>query len=61
MAVSLQRDGDIAVILIDNPPVNAASHAVRAGLVDALLKGHAASPRADARRVNSAVRSTADW
>lgn len=36
MSVSLVRDGPIAVILIDNPPVNAASHAVRAGVVEAL-------------------------
>jgi 3-hydroxyacyl-CoA dehydrogenase len=31
--VSLRNDGDIAVIAIDNPPVNALSHAMRAGLV----------------------------
>lgn len=36
MTVNLSRDGDIGVVLIDNPPVNAASHAVRAGLVEAL-------------------------
>ena len=36
MSVSLHRDSDVAIILIDNPPVNAASHAVRAGLADAL-------------------------
>lgn len=41
MAVSLERDGDVAVILIDNPPVNAASHAVRAGLVEALAEANA--------------------
>ncbi|WP_029085827.1 3-hydroxyacyl-CoA dehydrogenase NAD-binding domain-containing protein [Brevundimonas aveniformis] len=36
MVVSLNRDGPVAVVLIDNPPVNAASHAVRAGIVAAL-------------------------
>jgi 3-hydroxyacyl-CoA dehydrogenase len=30
--VDLQRDGEIAVVTIDNPPVNALSHAVRSGL-----------------------------
>jgi 3-hydroxyacyl-CoA dehydrogenase len=33
--VSLQHHGDIAVITIDNPPVNALSQAVRAGVMDA--------------------------
>jgi len=33
--VTLRRDGDIAVIVIDNPPVNAQNNAVRAGLVEA--------------------------
>lgn len=36
MAVTWTRDGDVAVILIDNPPVNAASHTVRQGLAEAL-------------------------
>ncbi|MBO6636692.1 MAG: enoyl-CoA hydratase/isomerase family protein [Roseitalea sp.] len=36
MAVTLERDGDCAVVTIDNPPVNAASHAVRQGLADAV-------------------------
>lgn len=34
--VRLERAGDVAVIVIDNPPVNAGSHAVRAGLLDAI-------------------------
>ncbi|KPQ07879.1 MAG: 3-hydroxyacyl-CoA dehydrogenase [Rhodobacteraceae bacterium HLUCCA12] len=34
-SVSFETQGDIAVIRIDHPPVNAASHAVRAGLVAA--------------------------
>jgi len=29
-------DGDVAVVTIDNPPVNASSQAVRAGLMDAI-------------------------
>ncbi|MDR5652094.1 enoyl-CoA hydratase-related protein [Ruixingdingia sedimenti] len=33
--VGLERDGDVAVVVIDNPPVNALGHAVRAGLDDA--------------------------
>jgi len=34
--VSLRSDGDIAVVTVDNPPVNALSHAVRQGLVQAV-------------------------
>jgi len=33
--VSTRRDGGIAVISVDNPPVNALKHAVRAGIRDA--------------------------
>ena len=33
MPVSLQNHGDVAVITVDNPPVNALSQAVRVGLV----------------------------
>jgi 3-hydroxyacyl-CoA dehydrogenase len=36
--VELRRDGAVAVIVLDNPPVNALSHAVRAGLLDALRR-----------------------
>ncbi len=36
MTVSLQKHGQIAVVTIDNPPVNATSHAVRLGLQNAL-------------------------
>ncbi|MES1941248.1 NAD-binding 3-hydroxyacyl-CoA dehydrogenase [Salinisphaera sp. T5B8] len=39
--VSYERDGDIGVITVDNPPVNALGHAVRQGIVDALDKGMA--------------------
>ncbi|HEX7718396.1 MAG TPA: enoyl-CoA hydratase-related protein, partial [Woeseiaceae bacterium] len=34
--VSLNRLGDVSVITIDSPPVNALSHAVRKGLVDCI-------------------------
>ena len=34
--VELLRRGDVAVVRIDNPPVNALSHAVRSGLLEAL-------------------------
>lgn len=34
--VRLERDGDVAVIWIDNPPINAGSAAVRAGLLNAI-------------------------
>ncbi|MFV2036438.1 MAG: enoyl-CoA hydratase-related protein, partial [Paracoccaceae bacterium] len=34
--VSLRREGDIVIVTIDNPPVNALSHAVRQGLWDVL-------------------------
>ena len=34
--VRLERDGDIAVIVIDNPPINAGSAAVREGLMSAI-------------------------
>lgn len=34
--VRLERDGDVALITIDNPPVNVISQAVRAGLIRAL-------------------------
>lgn len=34
--VRTERDGDVAVIVIDNPPVNASSAAVRSGLLGAI-------------------------
>jgi 3-hydroxyacyl-CoA dehydrogenase len=37
--VRYARQGSVGVIIIDNPPVNALSRAVRQGLVDALLQG----------------------
>ena len=36
MVVSLTRDGNVAIVTIDNPPVNATSLAVRQGLWDAV-------------------------
>ncbi len=41
MAVSIARDGDIALLTVDNPPVNALSHAVRQGLWDAIAAAEA--------------------
>jgi len=35
-SIDFKRDGDVAVITIDNPPVNALKHEVRSGLVEAL-------------------------
>jgi 3-hydroxyacyl-CoA dehydrogenase len=34
----LEKRGDLAIVTIDNPPVNATSHAVRAGLLDAIKR-----------------------
>ena len=36
--VELRRDGNVAVIVIENPPVNALSNAVRRGVIDALAR-----------------------
>ena len=35
-AVSVRREGKVAVVTIDNPPVNAMSQPVRAQLLDAV-------------------------
>jgi 3-hydroxyacyl-CoA dehydrogenase len=35
-SVDLGRDGEIAIVTVDNPPVNALKHEVRAGLAEAL-------------------------
>jgi len=40
-AVSFRRDGDVAVLTVDNPPVNALSAAVRAGLLDGIRRAEA--------------------
>lgn len=34
--VRIEREGEVAVVVIDNPPVNASSHAVREGLLSAV-------------------------
>lgn len=34
--VTIQTEDDVAVVVIDNPPINAGSHAVRRGVVDAI-------------------------
>ena len=39
--VGTQRDGDVAVIIVDNPPVNALKHDARSGIQDAFLKANA--------------------
>jgi 3-hydroxyacyl-CoA dehydrogenase len=43
--VALERRGDIEVITIDNPPVNAFSHAVRAALMDAIVEADTSDSR----------------
>jgi 3-hydroxyacyl-CoA dehydrogenase len=44
--VTYHRDGDIGIVTIDHPPVNALSHAVRAGLLDALERSSGDDSRA---------------
>lgn len=44
--VSYQREGDIGIVRIDNPPVNALSHGVRSGLMAALEQSSADDTRA---------------
>jgi 3-hydroxyacyl-CoA dehydrogenase len=39
-SVDLRRDGEIAVLTVDNPPVNALKHEVRAGLAQGLRQTH---------------------
>jgi len=43
MVVRVETKGDVAVVTINNPPVNAASQAVRAGLLAAIAKTEAIS------------------
>lgn len=45
-AVSVSYEGEIAIVSILNPPVNALSHAVRAGLCDAVQEVEASSAHA---------------
>ncbi|MCB8836369.1 3-hydroxyacyl-CoA dehydrogenase NAD-binding domain-containing protein [Aurantimonas sp. VKM B-3413] len=44
--VATERTGDIALIIVDNPPVNALGHAVRSGLAEAFAALKADPPRA---------------
>ncbi|MDG2112842.1 MAG: enoyl-CoA hydratase/isomerase family protein, partial [Actinomycetota bacterium] len=37
-SVRLERRGDIALVIIDNPPVNALSHHVRQGILDGVTQ-----------------------
>ncbi|MCP3910570.1 MAG: 3-hydroxyacyl-CoA dehydrogenase [Actinomycetia bacterium] len=37
-SVRLEREGDIALVIIDNPPVNALSHHVRQGILDGVTQ-----------------------
>ena len=37
-SIDLAHDGDIAIVTIDNPPVNALKHEVRAGLIEAFQR-----------------------
>ncbi|HWK87813.1 MAG TPA: 3-hydroxyacyl-CoA dehydrogenase NAD-binding domain-containing protein, partial [Xanthobacteraceae bacterium] len=46
--VSVHREKDIAIILVDNPPVNALKHAVRFGILEAM---RAAAADADVRAI----------
>jgi len=41
--IALETDGDVAVIVIDNPPINAGSLAVRRGLVAAIEEAAASA------------------
>jgi len=43
--VTYSMQGDIAVVTIDNPPVNATSTAVRQGLLDAVTQAEADAPK----------------
>ena len=45
-SIDLQHDGEIALIRIDNPPVNALKHEVRVGLIEALARVQAADTKA---------------
>jgi hypothetical protein len=37
-SVQMRRDGEIAVVTVDNPPINALKYEVRAGILDAFTK-----------------------
>ncbi|MEZ5231083.1 MAG: enoyl-CoA hydratase/isomerase family protein, partial [Acidimicrobiales bacterium] len=37
-SVRLEREGDVALVVVDNPPVNALSHHVRQGILDGVTQ-----------------------
>ena len=39
-SVQTRRDGEVAVVVVDNPPVNALKYEVRAGILDAFTKAN---------------------
>ena len=39
-SVQTRRDGEVAVVIVDNPPVNALKYEVRAGILDAFTKAN---------------------
>ncbi len=45
-SVRLERRGDVALLIVDNPPVNALSHHVRAGLAEGLTQAAASDATA---------------
>ncbi len=45
-SVRLEREGDVALVIIDNPPVNALSHHVRQGILDGVTQATASDARA---------------
>ena len=45
-SVRLERRGDIALVIINNPPVNALSHHVRQGIVDGVTQAEASDATA---------------
>ena len=48
--VSMQREGSVVIVSVDNPPVNALSQAVRAGIVDCVVKAGKDWPTMQAHR-----------
>ncbi len=45
-SVRLEREGDVALVVIDNPPVNALSHHVRQGILDGVTQAEASDATA---------------
>ena len=58
--VRYETDGEIAVLTVNSPPVNALSHAVRSGISDGIVRANAdESVRAIALLCDG--RTTAGW